>query len=113
MQLNTQGFHGSRSTVLMIVDVTEDKLEEFLPVVEDYVKKSRDNHVEPGCLRFDVLREPNTNKFMIYKVFVDDGARDFHKKQEHYKTWREFYKQEGNSKVERYDALETASIGTW
>ncbi len=59
---------------------------------EDFLVATRDNHFnslqEPGCLRFDVLRDtvaPNT--FYLYEVYTDENAAKAHKATEHYARW--------------------------
>ena len=45
---------------------------------------------EDGNIRFDVLQN-NTDptKFVLYEVFKDQAAMDFHKGTEHYFKWRD------------------------
>lgn len=55
-------------TILVTVTVKEDMLEEFLDVMmEDVIGAlERENG---GCIRFDLLRDPNTaNKFIFYEM---------------------------------------------
>ncbi|MGI6203626.1 MAG: putative quinol monooxygenase [Eubacteriales bacterium] len=43
---------------------------------------------EPGNIRFDVLHsstDPNT--YILYEVFKDQDAVEYHKTTEHYKRW--------------------------
>ena len=44
---------------------------------------------EPGCFRFDILKnseEPNL--FHLYEVYEDEAALDAHRNAPHYKKWR-------------------------
>ena len=47
----------------------------------------RPRREEPGCLRFDLLRDSsNLNKFYFYEVYVDTAAVDNHKATPHFKA---------------------------
>jgi autoinducer 2-degrading protein len=67
--------------------VRPDKISEFLAGAEDDSTCSvRD---EPGCLRFDVLKDANSeNKFYFYEVYVNDEAFTAHTQAPHYARWR-------------------------
>ena len=50
---------------------------------------------EPGNIRFDVLRgASDPDKYVLYEVFADREAVEYHKTTEHYKRWA--------SEVEQY-----------
>lgn len=102
------------SAVLVTVDVCSDRIEEFLKAMETDVKGSRDKELDPGCMRFDLLRDrANPNRFFFYEAYVDDDAFAQHKTTAHFKPWAEFKKSGGvvNQSVVK---LETASIpGGW
>ncbi len=62
--------------------------------IDDFVTASQLNHQnsikEPGCLRFDVLQEPeDSSRFILYEAYktVDDAAA--HKTTAHYLQWRD------------------------
>ena len=43
---------------------------------------------EPGCFRFDILRDPGIpNRFYLYEIYRDDAAMDAHLQTPHFKTW--------------------------
>lgn len=45
---------------------------------------------EPGCLRFDVLRQnDDPTRYVLHEVYVDQAALDAHKSTAHYETWRD------------------------
>lgn len=74
--------------VVVNVEVKEDRVEEFLQVMEFDAVESRK---EEGCLRFDVLRDlADSNKFVFYEVYRDQAAIDFHKSTPHFQKWSEF-----------------------
>ena len=44
---------------------------------------------EPGCFRFDILRNSEvTNRFHLYEVYKDEAALEAHRNAPHYKKWR-------------------------
>lgn len=48
---------------------------------------SRDASVDPGCLRFDLLRDrENPNRFLFYEAYTNDEAIGHHKTTPHYKA---------------------------
>lgn len=81
--------------VVVNVEVKEDRVDEFLSVMEHDAVESRK---EEGCLRFDVLRDlTNPNKFVFYEVYRDQAAIDFHKSTPHFKGWSNFNESGGVS----------------
>eukprot|EP00746_Dinoflagellata_sp_MGD_P087078 gnl/MRDRNA2_/MRDRNA2_34561_c0_seq1.p1 gnl/MRDRNA2_/MRDRNA2_34561_c0~~gnl/MRDRNA2_/MRDRNA2_34561_c0_seq1.p1 ORF type:complete len:347 (-),score=89.45 gnl/MRDRNA2_/MRDRNA2_34561_c0_seq1:31-1071(-) len=76
-------------TALMLeVDIKEDCVDEFVQVMTADASGSRR---EPGCLRFDLLRDKeNTNKFITYEVFKSQEAIDAHRELPHVKAWGAF-----------------------
>ena len=43
---------------------------------------------EPGCFRFDILRDAeNPNRFYLYEVYRDAAAFEAHQETPHFKTW--------------------------
>ena len=44
---------------------------------------------EPGCLRFDVCRViDDPGAYVLYEVYSDDQALDYHRMTPHYEAWR-------------------------
>jgi len=75
-------------TRIFQAEIKEEKIEEFLKLIKINAEKTRE---EPKCLRFDVLRsQSNPNKFFFYELYEDVSAIDYHKTQDHYKSWAEF-----------------------
>eukprot|EP00930_Biecheleria_cincta_P023315 TRINITY_DN1686_c0_g1_i1.p1 TRINITY_DN1686_c0_g1~~TRINITY_DN1686_c0_g1_i1.p1 ORF type:complete len:252 (-),score=55.66 TRINITY_DN1686_c0_g1_i1:52-726(-) len=104
----------TKSAVLVTVEIKKDRIDDFLKAMEDDVTKSRDKALDPGCLRFDLLRDrDNSDKFVFYEVYVDDEAAAFHKTTSHYKSWADF-KASGGVENQSVVKVETASIpGDW
>ena len=59
----------------------------FLDAIEvDALGSERD---EPGCVRFNVLRDAvDENLYYFYEVYVDAAAIDAHRSAPHYAVWR-------------------------
>ena len=54
------------------------------------VENHRGSVAEPGVLRFDVLKDPQTpGEYLLYEVYRDEAATDAHKETAHYKKWRD------------------------
>ncbi|KAJ8599156.1 hypothetical protein CTAYLR_008305 [Chrysophaeum taylorii] len=69
------------------------------------------SRAEPGCLRFDLLRDSQTpNAFVFYEVYKDADAVAFHKEQPHYKSWADFKAQGGvlSQTAYKMDAIDFA-----
>ena len=80
--------------ICLVVDVEihKDHLEEFINVITIDAEGSR---TEPGCYRFDVLRDPeNPCKFTFYETYKDQAAIEFHRNAPHFQVWTKF-KEEG------------------
>jgi quinol monooxygenase YgiN len=46
---------------------------------------------EPGCSRFDVLRDPEqSNKFYFYEVYQNEAAIEAHRATPHFKVFWDF-----------------------
>ena len=62
--------------------------------VADFMEATGKNHrntiLEPGALRFDVLRQiDDPARFILYEVYRDEAAVDAHKATHHYAKWRD------------------------
>lgn len=100
--------------VMVTVDIKPDRVEDFLAAMEVDVTKSRDQALDPGCMRFDLLRSTeDPNKFVFYEAYLDDGASAHHKTTAHYGAWADF-KASGGVEGQSVRKLETGSIpGQW
>lgn len=61
---------------------------------EDFIRATVENHkgsvLEPGNLRFDVLRcKEDPNRFLLYEAYASEEAAAAHKKTAHYLKWRD------------------------
>jgi quinol monooxygenase YgiN len=69
------------------VTVKPEAVEEFVVAMRDNARNSR---LEPGCLRFDVLRaEDDPTRFFLYEVYKSKEAFGAHQQTEHYLRWRQ------------------------
>jgi quinol monooxygenase YgiN len=104
----------SRNAVIVVVDIKEDRIEDFLKVMEMDAKGSRDQSQDPGCMRFDFLHSRDIpNRYYFYEVFTDDEGAAQHRTTAHYKAWADF-KASGGVEKQEVLKLETASIpGGW
>eukprot|EP00929_Paragymnodinium_shiwhaense_P094963 TRINITY_DN5587_c0_g1_i1.p1 TRINITY_DN5587_c0_g1~~TRINITY_DN5587_c0_g1_i1.p1 ORF type:complete len:323 (-),score=78.68 TRINITY_DN5587_c0_g1_i1:311-1255(-) len=102
------------SAVLVTVDVKEDRVDDFLKAMEADVTGSRDKGADPGCLRFDLLRnQDKPTQFVFYEAYVDDDAAAHHKTTAHYKAWADF-KSTGGVDNQSVVKVECAAIeGGW
>lgn len=103
-----------KCAVLVSVEIKPDRIDDFLKAMEDDVKGSRDKDLDPGCLRFDLLRDrDDSNKFVFYEAYTDDEMAAKHKETAHYKKWADF-KSTGGVASQTAVKVETASIpGGW
>ena len=69
------------------VRVKPEGRERFLKAIEvDAVGSERD---EPGCMRFNVLRDDqDQNVYYFYEVYRDEAALEAHRAAPHYAVWR-------------------------
>lgn len=75
--------------MLIEVRVKPSALEEFLEVIAYDAERSEKD--EPGCLRFDVLRDTEEPlKFFFYEVYRDEAARLAHRQMPHFAKWAAF-----------------------
>mmetsp|Transcript_88674 Transcript_88674/g.185337 ORF Transcript_88674/g.185337 Transcript_88674/m.185337 type:complete len:549 (-) Transcript_88674:24-1670(-) len=90
----------AHSAVFVTLDVNPDRVDEFLDGMKIDVLGSRDKALDPGCLRFDLLRnKENKNRFYFYEAYLDDAAMDFHKTTEHFKGFSKFHESGGFADV--------------
>ena len=83
-------------TIIVDVQAAVDRVEEFIQLIEHDAKASLEQ--EPGCLRFDVLRDPKDDtKFTFYEVYVSAEAFAHHQTTEHFAMWSKFKESGGAS----------------
>ena len=70
------------------VQVKPERVEEFLDVIRHDAEHSEKD--EPGCLRFDVIRDnDDPNRFYYYEVYRDEAALEAHRQTPHFKLYAE------------------------
>ncbi|MEQ6897066.1 putative quinol monooxygenase [Microbacterium sp. KR10-403] len=72
--------------VLVTIDVRPEALAEFEAGLRANAAATR---AEPGCLRFDVLRErDDASRFVLYELYTDEDAFfTGHRAAAHYPAW--------------------------
>ena len=75
--------------MLIEVHVKPSMLDEFLEVIKyDAVRSEND---EPGCMRFDILRDNDDPlTFYFYEVYKDEKAQLAHRETPHFAKWAKF-----------------------
>jgi autoinducer 2-degrading protein len=74
--------------LLVEVHVKPEAIDRFLEVIKEDAIHSEQN--EPGCLRFDVLRDTeDPYRFFYYEVYRDAAARAAHRETPHFKKYAE------------------------
>mmetsp|Transcript_16187 Transcript_16187/g.28589 ORF Transcript_16187/g.28589 Transcript_16187/m.28589 type:complete len:148 (-) Transcript_16187:240-683(-) len=91
---NIMGLKASKENypiaLVVTVEIDRDRVEDFLEVIEADAIGSRTKE-NGGCLRFDVLKDKESdNKFTFYETYKDQAAVDFHKATPHFKLWSDF-----------------------
>lgn len=73
--------------MLVKARIKPEMRERFLHAIEvDALGSERD---EPGCLRFNVLRDAqDANVYYFYEVYTDEAALEAHRAAPHYALWR-------------------------
>jgi autoinducer 2-degrading protein len=72
--------------ILVEVNVKPERLNDFLDLIKYDAEHSEND--EPGCLRFDVLRDTeDEHKFFYYEVYKDADARAAHRETPHFKRY--------------------------
>jgi len=74
---------------MLVNIVTVTVKPEMREVFEEVTRYNHENsRREPGNVRFDVLySSTDPNKYILYEVFKDQDAVEYHKTTEHYKRW--------------------------
>lgn len=104
----------ANSSVVSIVEIKPDKVNDFLKAMETDVKQSRDKAVDPGCLRFDLLRDStDTQRFIMYEVYEDNAAVEAHQTSDHHKLWTDFRDNGAVASEEILKLSATAIDGGW
>ena len=73
------------------IQIKEGFAEKFIEALLLDAKGSVEN--EPGCLRFDVIRDnDDPNRIYLYEVYKDEAAFEYHTTTPHIKKWQETVK---------------------
>ncbi|MDH3532998.1 MAG: antibiotic biosynthesis monooxygenase [Gammaproteobacteria bacterium] len=68
-----------------IIKVKQEFLDQFVAGVRDHARNSMS---EPGCVRYDVLRDIDDPQIIcLYEVFKDEAAFKEHLTFDYYKAW--------------------------
>jgi autoinducer 2-degrading protein len=87
--------------MLIEVHIQPSRIDEFLKVIERNAVCSEKD--EPGCLRFDVLRDnEDPMKFYFYEVYTDEAAKLAHRKTPHYAEWARFAENGLDREIKRH-----------
>ena len=74
--------------VIVSARVKPEQRGTFLEAIEANAVSSVDD--EPGCLRFDVVRDnDDPDHYLFYEVYRDEAAFAAHRDTDHFAHWRE------------------------
>ena len=74
--------------IFVTIKVKPGRMEEFVEASLGDARGSVGD--EPGCFRFDVLRDrEDPNRAYLYEIYEDDAARETHRTMPHFLTWRD------------------------
>ena len=78
--------HGSALVVFVEFRARPGQAEAFAAMVED--NAARSVALEPGCRRFDVLRDPDDpDALLLYEIYEDRAAFDAHLASDHFRSF--------------------------
>jgi autoinducer 2-degrading protein len=90
--------------MLIEVHVKPSMLDEFLEIIKYNAVHSEGD--EPGCMRFDVLRDSNDPlKFFFYEVYKDKAAQLAHREMPHFAKWAKFIKKGLDGEIMRRSTM--------
>ena len=95
------------------VRVKPELRDQFLKAIEvDALGSERD---EPGCLRFNVLRDQqDENVYYFYEVYRDEAALEAHRAAPHYAVWRAAaHTLDGTPQAVRCNPVFPAAVAYW
>ena len=96
------------------VRIKPEARETFLKAIEVDALGSEGD--EPGCLRFNVLRDASDeNVYYFYEVYRDEAALEEHRKAPHYAVWRAAAEValDGPAEATRCETVFPAARGYW
>ncbi len=72
--------------VTVMFSIRPDAIDVFLPLMRAQAKTSV--HLEPGCLQFDICRDPDRpNEVFLYEVYDDETSFQAHLDSPHFKAF--------------------------
>ena len=82
---------GEKIYLLVEIHIKPSALDDFMKITKhDAVQSEK---TEPGCLRFDELRDSEDPlKFYLYEVYKDNAAMLAHRQTPHFAEWAKFMK---------------------
>jgi autoinducer 2-degrading protein len=95
------------------VRIKPEDRDRFLKAIEvDALGSERD---EPGCLRFNVLRDQqDQNVYYFFEVYRDEAALEAHRAAPHYAVWRAAADTlDGPPEATRCGTVFPAAVGYW
>ncbi len=95
------------------VRIKPEMRKQFLDAIEvDAIGSERD---EPGCLRFNVLKdERDENVYYFFEVYRDEAALEAHRAAPHYAVWRAAaHTLDGPAEATRCATVFPAAPGYW
>lgn len=73
--------------LLVTIRIQPPHREAFMEAMLDDARHSVQD--EPGCLRFDVLEDPDDpNRIFLYEVYRDEAALEAHRQAPHFLRWK-------------------------
>ena len=73
--------------LLVTIRIQPPHREAFMEAMLDDASHSVQD--EPGCLRFDVLEDPDDpNRIFLYEVYRDEEALEAHRRAPHFLRWK-------------------------
>jgi (4S)-4-hydroxy-5-phosphonooxypentane-2,3-dione isomerase len=72
--------------IVIVLEVDPLRVDEFIAAMRYHATESEK---EPGCVRFEVNRQPDQpNMFGIYEQYVDEAAVKAHTETSHFARWK-------------------------
>lgn len=95
----------SEHTLVMRIKIHPEKVDSFVGIMREISENTKD---EPGCLVFEMRRDPSEeNTFIVFESFVDKAAFDVHDKADyHQRNLKEL-----GAAIAEIDMREVESVG--
>jgi quinol monooxygenase YgiN len=74
--------------LIVTLEVYPERMDQFLAAIRENAERSLKD--EPGCKRYDVIRDKQVpTHFFIYELYDDEAAVAAHRVAPHFLKWRE------------------------